>query len=200
MQYIAAYRYICCNILRVMNRDRKTVAIDMDGVIADTEAQFMDWYEKEHGIRVSREERLGVPEPDGFPDKTAIRRYVYTPGFFRTIPVMPGAVEAVKTLMENYEVFIVSAATEFPQCLSEKLEWLNEYFPFISWTNIVLCGDKSIIDTDYLIDDHCKNLDFCKGKPIMFNGSHNVNQLHHIRVMNWDEVLDLFEKEKLSAV
>ncbi|AOM79761.1 5' nucleotidase, NT5C type [Pedobacter steynii] len=180
-----------------MNKIKKTIGIDMDGVLADIEEQFMDWYENEHGIRVPREERLGVMEPEGFPDKGAVKRYVYTPGFFRTIPVMEGAVAAVKQLMEDYEVYIVSAATEFPQCLSEKLEWLAEHFPFISWTNIIFCGDKSIIDTDYLIDDHCKNLDFCKGKAIMFNASHNVNQHHHVRVNSWTEVLALLEKESL---
>jgi len=181
-----------------MNKNKKTIAIDMDGVLADIEIQFMDWYESEYGIRVPVEERLGVPEPDGFPDQNAIKRYVYTPGFFRTIPLMEGAVEAVRTLMEDYEVFIVSAAMEFPQCLSEKMEWLQEYFPFISWKNIIFCGDKRMIATDYMIDDHCKNLDFCMGKPILFHASHNVNQHHHIRVKSWNEVLDLFEKENTA--
>ncbi|WP_342327401.1 5'(3')-deoxyribonucleotidase [Pedobacter sp. FW305-3-2-15-E-R2A2] len=180
-----------------MDKIKKTIGIDMDGVLADIEQQFMDWYENEFGVRVPREERLGVLEPEGFPDKTAIKRYVYTPGFFRTIPVMEGAVAAVIRLMEDYEVYIVSAAMEFPQCLFEKHQWLAEHFPFISWTNIIFCGDKSIIDTDYLIDDHCKNLDFCKGKAIMFDASHNVNQHHHVRVKSWNEVLTLLEKENL---
>lgn len=180
-----------------MDKRKKTIGIDMDGVLADIEVQFMRYYEEEFGVMVPREERLGVLESEGFPDKTAIKRYIYQPGFFRTIPVMEGAVEAVKALMEDYEIYIVSAATEFPLSLAEKLEWLNEHFPFISWTHTIFCGDKSIIATDYLIDDHCKNLDFCKGKAIMFNASHNVYQTHHERVMNWTEVLDLFKKENL---
>ncbi|MBC8985133.1 5'(3')-deoxyribonucleotidase [Pedobacter sp. N36a] len=181
-----------------MNEIKKTIGIDMDGVLADIEEQFMDWYEKEYGVRVPRSERLGVLEPEGFPEKGAIRRYVNTPGFFRTIPLMDGAVAAVKKLMEDYEVYIVSAAMEFPQCLSEKQEWLAEHFSFISWRNIIFCGDKSVVVTDYLIDDHCKNLDFCKGKAIMFDASHNVNQHHHVRVKSWTEILAFFEQEKLG--
>lgn len=169
----------------------------MDGVLADIEEQFMDWYENEYGVRVTRAERLGVLEPEGFPEKGAIRRYVNTPGFFRTIPVMEGAVEAVKTLMEDFEVYIVSAAMEFPQCLSEKHEWLAEHFPFISWKNIIFCGDKSVIVTDYLIDDHCKNLDFTKAKAIMFDASHNVNQHHHVRVKSWTEVLAFIAQDNV---
>ncbi|TKC06154.1 5' nucleotidase, NT5C type [Pedobacter frigoris] len=178
---------------------KKTIAIDMDGVLADIETHFIDWYERDYGVKVNREDMLGVLEPDGFPDKTAVKRFVYTPGFFRTIPVMPGAVEAVKKLMETYEVYVVSAAMEFPQCLSEKQEWLQEHFPFISWRNIVFCGDKSIIGTDYMIDDHCKNLDFCRGKAIMFTAAHNVYQNHHQRVDNWNDVLAFLTAEEVPA-
>jgi 5'(3')-deoxyribonucleotidase len=98
-------------------------------------------------------------------------------------------------LQENYDIFIVSAAMEFPNSLIEKHDWLQEHFPFISWKNIVFCGDKRVIDTDYLIDDHLKNLDFCKGMPILFTASHNINVTKHKRVDNWQEVLALLELE-----
>lgn len=136
---------------------------------------------------------LGKAEYDAFPDKKAVRKFVLTHGFFRTIPLMPGAVEAVKKLMENFEVYIVSAAMEFPQSLQEKYDWLDEHFPFIGWRNIIFCGDKSVINTDYMIDDHCKNLDSCKGKPIMFSAAHNANIAHHVRVDSWEDLLNLFE-------
>ena len=174
---------------------KKSIAIDMDGVIADTETHFINWYEREYGVRVGTHEIQGLKEDEMFPEKTAARKFACTPGFFRTLPVMQGAVEAVKTLMESYEVYIVSAAMEFPQSLPEKLEWLHEHFPFISWRNIIFCGDKSVIGTDYMIDDHIKNLDHFKGTAIMFHAFHNVNYNHHQRVNNWDEVLELLGKE-----
>ena len=174
---------------------RKTIAIVMDGVIADVEVQLLNWYEKEVGVKLTAEQIAGRPEAEAFPEHGAVRRFINTPGFFRTLPVMQGAIQAVKYLMEKYEVYIVSAAMEFPLSLTEKYEWLQEHFPFISWRNIIFCGDKSIIDTDFLIDDHCKNLDFCKGKAIMFNAFHNVNMNHHVRANNWDEVIALIEKE-----
>ena len=46
-----------------MNEIKKTIGIDMDGVLADIEEQFMSWYENEYGVRVPRSERLGVLEP-----------------------------------------------------------------------------------------------------------------------------------------
>lgn len=96
--------------------------------------------------------------------------------------------------MESFEVYIVSAAMEFPQSLPEKREWLNEHFPFIHWRHIIFCGDKSIIGTDYMIDDHIKNLDNFKGTTLMFHAFHNVNYNHHQRVNNWQEVLKLLGK------
>ncbi|MFL9842875.1 5' nucleotidase, NT5C type [Flavobacterium rhizosphaerae] len=122
------------------------------------------------------------------PEFKIFREYLYTPGFFRTLPVMEGAVEAVRELAEDFDIYIVSAAMEFPQSLYEKRQWLEEHFPFISWKNIIFCGDKSVIDVDFLIDDHCKNLDFCKGIPLMFTACHNVFQNKHLRINHWNDV------------
>lgn len=177
-----------------MGKKRKTIAIDMDGVIADTISQFILWYEKDFGERIERTAFDGVPESDGLPNG-AVRKFVLRPGFFRTVPVMEGAQEAVLELMKNFDVYIVSAAVEFPQSLSEKYEWLQEHFPFISWRNIVFCGDKSIIGTDYMIDDHLKNLDCYSGHCILFTAGHNKGINRHTRTNNWKEVLELFEKE-----
>ena len=128
-----------------------------------------------------------------FRDKTAVRRYVNTAGFFRTLPLIPGSVDAIKTLMEDFDLYIVSAAMEFPLSLYEKKQWLEEHFPFISWKNIVFCGDKSIIKTDYLIDDHLKNLDNFSGIPLLFTASHNVHYRHHHRLNNWRKFWHYFE-------
>jgi len=166
----------------------------MDGVLADTVTQFINYYREETGDEFDRERLLGIPEHEAFPDPTAVHRYIHSPGFFRNIPLMPDGVEAVRTLMENFEIYIVSAAMEFPLSLFEKQQWLEEYFPFISWWNIVFCGDKSIIKTDYLIDDHLRNLDHFTGTPILYTAGHNIHFHHHQRVNNWAEILEYFKK------
>lgn len=174
---------------------RKSIAIDMDNVIADVATHFIDLYEKETGVRIPHETLNGISEADAFSDKTAVERYLFTPGFFRTLPLMPGAQEALKELQQDFEIYIVSAAMEFPLSLSEKKEWLAEHFPFISWRNIVFCGDKSIIGTDYLVDDHLKNLDYFKGKPLLFTAGHNINIRKHTRLNNWEEAVTFFKAE-----
>lgn len=172
---------------------KKTIAIDMDGVLADIEAQLIEHYNEAKGTTLTKENIQGLSEEDAFNGKATLRKILHVDNFFRTLPVMTDAIESVKRLQENFEIFIVSAATEFPISLAEKVAWLGEHFPFISWENIILCGSKRIINTDYLIDDHCKNLDYCMGKPIMFTAFHNVNQTHHLRVNNWKEAVKVLE-------
>ena len=95
------------------------LAVDMDGVLADVYEQFFHYDEKDFGKTRPLEEVIGVEERKAFPH---INDYVYTKGFFRTAPVVKDSVEALMDLNKNYELFIVSAAMEFPQSLPEKLE------------------------------------------------------------------------------
>ncbi|MGJ1431327.1 5' nucleotidase, NT5C type [Sphingobacterium spiritivorum] len=173
---------------------QKIIALDMDGVLADNQKHYLSYYYNETGIRLDPLSMLGKSEGLGLPDETAIYRYLHTEGFFRTLPVAEDAIEIVRELQNRYKVYVVSAAMEFPHSLREKFDWLAEYFPFISWKNIVFCGDKSMIKTDYLLDDHISNLRTFQGKPVLFNSFHNVNEQGYERLMNWKEVGEYFLK------
>jgi 5'(3')-deoxyribonucleotidase len=170
-----------------------SIAVDMDNVIADIETYFLSTYEKEYGQKVERKSLKGRPETEGFP-KDVILKFLNTPGFFRNAPVMPGSQDAVKDLMQDFDVYIVSAAMQFPQSLPEKFDWLAEHFPFIHWKHIIFCGDKSKVNMDFMVDDHVKNLDAFKGKTILYTASHNTNVTGHQRADNWDEVVKIIRQ------
>ena len=166
------------------------IAVDMDGVLADTTEQFFQFDERDFGRRRTMEEIIGKPESVGFPNA---KRYVLTKDFFRTAPVMNESQLVLSELNKRYEVFIVSAAVEFPQSLFEKYEWLVEHFPFITWQQIVFCGSKAIVEADIMIDDHFKNLDPFKGQTILFSQPHNLllQSSKHRRVDSWKEIASL---------
>jgi len=150
----------------------QVIAVDMDGVLCDTVEQFISWEARETGRRKSMEEIIGKSEIEAFPNS---RKYVFTPGFFRTAQVVKDSQNILSELYNKYEVYIVSAATEFPQSLSEKMEWLNEFFPFISWQRIVFCGSKEIVRADIMIDDHFKNLNYFQGgTSLLYTQPHNA--------------------------
>lgn len=168
------------------------IAIDMDGVMADTTQQYINYYAQRYGVTIDKKVLNGQPETDGFPhDKGVIRGFLYEPGFFRNKPVIKDSQEVIKALHDKYEVFIVSAAIEFPNSLTEKLLWLEEFYPFISWQNIVFCGSKTIVHADYMIDDHVKNLQHFKGEGLMFTAPHNILITDYKRVNTWEEVGNL---------
>jgi 5'-nucleotidase len=164
------------------------IAIDMDDVLADATGRFIEYVYQRHGARVERHElRTELEQKAGVP-YSQVRDWLYEDGFFRGMAVMPGSQAVVARLVQKYEVFIVSAAIEFPQSLSEKVEWMQEHFPFINWKHIVLCGHKYMIQADYLIDDHEKNLATFPGQPIVYTAPHNLHLTAYPRVNNWAEV------------
>ena len=168
------------------------ILIDMDDVIADATGKILERYEEVFGVKVPREQLNGRYLREVFPDQVdIIRTFPREPGFFRHLAVIPDSQEVVRALNELHEVFIVSAAMEFPDSLKEKYEWMQDHFPFISWKNIVFCGHKYMIAADYLIDDHVKNLEPFTGKALMFTAPHNMQVTGFTRVNNWQEVASL---------
>jgi 5'-nucleotidase len=165
-----------------------SIAVDMDGVMADVYTQFVEMHLLETGQQLSTQDLIGKTEAEAFPH---LLKHVNSNGFFRSAPLISGCKEVMEKLNASYELFVVSAAMEFPNSLIEKYEWLAEHFPFLHWKQIVLCGSKSVISTDIMIDDHFKNLNFFKGKQsILFTQPHNAiaDPGKHTRVHTWKEV------------
>ena len=171
------------------------VLVDMDEVIADVTLAMTDWYKKKYGGDIDYAKMLeGGSLVKGFPEtnQATVRQQLYEPGFFRYLPVMEDSVEVLKKINEKYELYIVSAATEFPNSLTDKYHWLEDHFPFIGWKQMVFCGDKKMIKADYLIDDHAKHLQYFSGKPYIFTAPHNLNEHRFERLNNWKEVGEKF--------
>ena len=54
--------------------------------------------------------------------------------------------------------------------------------------NFVFCGDKSILNADYLIDDNAYNFDGFRGEGLLFDAPHNALETRYRRVRSWQEV------------
>ena len=172
------------------------VIIDMDEVIADAMGGMIEWYTNEYELEVDKEKMLVGRWIKGFPEQhqSLVTERLLSPGFFRGIPVIKDSVDVLKEMNKRYEIFIVSAAMEFPNSLKDKLEWLLEHFPFFTWKQLVLCGDKRLIHGDYMIDDHDWNLKHFKGKPYLFSSWHNLNVNGYDRINDWAHAAEIFLK------
>jgi 5'-nucleotidase len=168
----------------------KRILIDMDDVMADTGQKVIDMInEQQNGSFNKQNLSSDVGLYKQFEQHYMnFRPQLFEKGFFLDIPVMEDAQEVVKKLHEKYEIFVVSAANEFPLSLAEKLEWLDKYFPFIGWKYTVFCGHKWMIQADFIIDDHPKNLTNFKGHGLMFDAIHNQEVVGYQRVHSWKEI------------
>ena len=171
---------------------RQTVAVDMDNVMADITTQLQEWYYQRTGFLLAESDMIGRDEVSVFPEPAIARGFLYEQGFFEEAKVMENCFEVLSEMNKAHDIFIVSAAMEFPNSLPEKYNWLKRHFPFLGWKQFVFCGLKTIIKADWLIDDHLKNLDFFEGEKLLFTAPHNINVSNYRRVDNWREVGEIF--------
>lgn len=176
---------------------RPRIAVDMDEVIADSLTHHLFRYNQETGAGLTREviREKGLKGALSAEELKAFYRLPHEEGFFADLAVIEGSQRALKILSEDYDIFITSAAMEVPPSFSDKFKWLQRHFSFIPTSRIVFCGDKGIIDADYLIDDRSRHFASFRGTGILFTAPHNAREQAPLRANSWDEVLEILQKE-----
>ena len=174
--------------------ERKRIAVDMDEVIADAIAEHLERYNRHFHERLTKADLEGRWLWDAVPVSRheALEAMLRTDDFFADLPVFPDAARVMRRLGERYDVFIATAAMEVPTSFAAKFRWLGRHFPFIAPSHIVFCGDKSVLATDYLIDDNPRQLRRFRGEGILYSSPSNRQVTGFRRVENWLEVEAMF--------
>lgn len=174
------------------------IGIDMDEVMADTLGAQLAWFRERFGYRWTRADLAGkrLLEDLPAPAHAAAHLEALREGsFFGTLPVMPGAIEVIGRLAARHEVFVVSAAMQFPDSMAPKLRWLERHFPFIPVPHVVFAGEKSIVDADALVDDNVHRFPRFRGRHILFDAPHNAGVQGYTRARSWAEVEALLSED-----
>ena len=173
------------------------IAVDMDEVIADALTRHLSLYNRATGENLTPERIRQVGLEAAIPAKyrAIFEDLPHQDGFFDELAVIPNSQRALQILSSEFDVFITSAAMEVPRSFEAKFRWLREHFPFIPTSNIVFCGDKEIVDADYLIDDRSRHFAGFRGTGILFTAPHNAGERAALRANNWDEVLAILIKK-----
>ena len=166
--------------------------VDMDEVMADTYGAHIEIYNNEFQEYLTLEGCIGREVWHNVPEdrQSSVRNHARNRGFFRDLKPIADSQAVLKKLDAKYEVYIASAAMQFPNSLEEKSDWLDEHFPFIPWQKRILCGDKHVLRGDVLIDDRSYNLENFEGRTLLFTSPHNINTNGYERVNNWLEVAE----------
>ncbi len=137
----------------------ESIAVDIDGVIADQVPHVLALAEAKIGVRMTKSD---VTEWDtrigGIPFDKLIASYLLDPKFVLSMPVVPGAAKALDAIRKDYKILFASTrpvATE-----NETIEWLHSTLPWVNSSDFVntMATGKSKLATDYLIDDYIPNL------------------------------------------
>jgi 5'(3')-deoxyribonucleotidase/uncharacterized protein with PQ loop repeat len=174
---------------------RPRIAIDMDEVMADALGEHVRRYCTAFGVSLSIDELHGRHLEDYVPPehRDAVEAMLDA-AFFADLAVLPECREVVAELAERYDIFIVTAAMDVPCSFDAKYQWLRRHFPSIPPSNIVFCGDKGIVDADYLIDDRARHFARFTGQPLLFAAPHNAHETRYPRVSSWSDVRDAFAR------
>lgn len=170
-----------------------TLFVDMDEVIANAYLAHVELYNRDFNENLTIEECHGKEVWQCVPEERqeSVRNHARREGFFSNLKPIADSQEVLNELAKRYDLYIASAAMQFPKSLKEKSDWLDHFFPFISWQNRILCGDKHILKGDILIDDRSYNLQKFEGRSLLFTSPHNVHSNGFERVNTWSEVADL---------
>jgi 5'(3')-deoxyribonucleotidase len=173
---------------------RKRIAVDMDEVLADALGEHLTRYNRDHGESITKADLHGrslwsIVSADRY---ARLESYLLAEDFFENLPVIADSQVVLADLAERYEIFIATAAMEFPNSFGPKYRWLRRHFPFLHPRSFVFCGDKSILLADFLIDDMPRNFKNFRGEGILFSAPHNMRITGYRRVNNWRDVAEMF--------
>lgn len=175
------------------------ILVDMDGVLSDFEQGFVNvWKEKHPDLPyVPVEERSSFYTYEQYPKelRPLTQKIVLSPGFFASLPVIPGALQGFKELSEtDHEISICSSPLiGNPNGASEKYDWVEEKLGGDWVGKLILAPDKTMVRGDILIDDRpeIKGAQQPLWEHVLYDHLYNqhIEGRRRMTWANWREVL-----------
>jgi 5'-nucleotidase len=135
------------------------ILLDMDDVIVDFEAGVRTAWDAEHPDMplLPTEQRTQFKWAEDHPEayRQPLNELIRRPGFFASLPPMPGALQAIAEMVaDGHQVFLCSAPpNSAPHAVAEKTQWVIDHLGS-EWTDrLMLTRDKTLARGDVLVDD-----------------------------------------------
>lgn len=170
------------------------LAVDMDEVLADSITLVLEQYNKAYSTHLSKQDLFGKTIYDCLPSShiSFIKEQQNRVNFYREVAVIQGAQEGIAILSEKYDIYVVSAALEFPHSLASRCAFIEQNFPELTWRKLIFCANKPLIKADILLDDMTENLVGFGANGFLFTAYHNATLNYPNRLNSWEEVVDRF--------
>lgn len=199
------------NLIKMPEKRKTRILIDMDGVLVDFETTLYQAYRREnpHLRYIDPKHRQGMymdaqyRKEIGEKEYQILRDLLDRDHFYRDMLPIESAITKVNQLIDSYsdkfEIFICTSPHWTNRtCAFDKTNWVNKYIPKLPVNRIIMTSDKTVVDGDFLIDDNevIKGANsVTKFKHILCRCGHN----RHIKksekmpliLENWDDLLDI---------
>ena len=170
-----------------------TILVDVDNVLENLDTIWVQELNKKYNTKVSPEDITDWKIEKFFP--TLSRSQVFSPlhkeKTWQRLKPIPGSQDMLKRLKnEGHKIILVTAA--HPQTVLFKFNFLDKYFPFIPFKDVVVTSQKQMVRGDVLIDDAPHNLEGGEYRGILmdmpYNRRYNEKEMGFTRVRNWSEI------------
>lgn len=170
------------------------ILVDMDDTIENLGVAWVAWLNKEYNRNVDWFEIRSWDMLIPYKGLTEQELYgpLNIPEFWDTVTPKPDAQKYLKMLIdEGNEVIIVTSS--YYKTIAAKVEKvLFKYFPYLTWSNVIIAEKKQLIPGDVLIDDGPHNLEGGSYRRFLFHCPHNTSypdkEQGMLRVHDWEEV------------
>lgn len=196
----------CAAVLRDLHRrrtDKLLLVVDQDGPLAGFDAKGFAVAVAE-GIELDCTvgEQTARYMTEHVPDRghrQRLRDIIDAPGWYRDLPVTPGAQEGMARLAadDRFEVVIATKPQESNStCRDDKAAWLADHFGREWVSRLFVVPDKSLVRGDLLLDDAPKLewLPLATWRPVIFPAPFNQHSDSEYSMMpswTWGDDHDL---------
>ena len=169
------------------------IAIDGDDVLFECVSYAIDLVnQKEKTEPPLHMEQVTQWEPSGR-RTDAIFPYFLQEDFYLTQPLVTGAQEFIRSLLELTDHVLIASAVP-PEFMTIRAKRIMEAFPELPKENIMLGGRKDRLKVDMLLDDAVHNIEHSLAScPTLMDKPWNRSYSTKYRVMNFQEFLNLAE-------
>ena len=173
-----------------MKKYKLRIGLDVDDILYDCNGYALERLNAEEGINPP----LTIYDIKGWGCDQSIAdkriRYFSDPEFVASQPILPGAVELVRSLNAIADVFFVTAVP--PVCMSARAERLVKDFPEIPPEHILIGTRKDIVSLDILLDDGAHNITRTPATyPVLFRKPWNTHLSGLLSVNSHEDFLHL---------
>ena len=186
--------------------NRLTILVDWDDVLNDLMPKALEMLNASRGTSYTLE---SFPEFDFSKylpeaDSNALHTLFLSNDLWKALRPTNGSQETLKRMMEDGHEVLIVTSTHFSN-IAWKMEWLERYFPFVRWDQVIVTSRKDKVRGDWLIDDnphHIKRHPYgrvCIDKP--WNRWLNDDVYDIIRVKNLSEAYAaILERESQQEI